>query len=104
MRSPIGLKLGGDLGLVSQISVHALVSRLSRLFTFCKQKTRRNCENHRFRKLEFSPPFQVRLILNLVGPLSCGSPVCQVWDPQGSEPISEAAEDACLEVPQWLAS
>jgi hypothetical protein len=26
VRSPIGLKLGGDLGLVSQISVHVLVS------------------------------------------------------------------------------
>jgi hypothetical protein len=26
MRSPIELKLGGDLGLVSQISVHVLVS------------------------------------------------------------------------------
>jgi hypothetical protein len=27
VRSPIGLKLGGDLGLVSQISKHVLVSR-----------------------------------------------------------------------------
>jgi hypothetical protein len=27
VRSPIGLKLGGDLGLVSQINVHVLVSR-----------------------------------------------------------------------------
>jgi hypothetical protein len=28
VRSPIGLKLGGDLGLVSQISVHVLVSKI----------------------------------------------------------------------------
>jgi hypothetical protein len=28
VRSPIELKLGADLGLVTQISVHALVSRL----------------------------------------------------------------------------
>jgi hypothetical protein len=28
VRSPIELKLGGDLGLVSQISVHVLVSRV----------------------------------------------------------------------------
>jgi hypothetical protein len=37
VRSPIELKLAGDLGLVSQISVQALVSRLFYLFTFCKQ-------------------------------------------------------------------
>jgi hypothetical protein len=36
VRSPIGLKLGGDLGLVSQISVHVLVSRFD-CFSFCKQ-------------------------------------------------------------------
>jgi hypothetical protein len=36
VRSPIGLKLGGDLGLVSQISVHVLVSRFD-YFLFCKQ-------------------------------------------------------------------
>jgi hypothetical protein len=36
VRSPIGLKLGGDLGLVSQISVHVLVSRFV-CFLYCKQ-------------------------------------------------------------------
>jgi hypothetical protein len=36
--------------------------------------------------------------------LSCRSPVFQVWDPQGGVPISAAAEDACLEFPQRLAS
>jgi hypothetical protein len=43
VRSPIELKLGRDLELVSRISVQVLVSRLDCLFTFCKQtnKTRR---------------------------------------------------------------
>jgi hypothetical protein len=36
MPSPIGLKLGGDLWLVSQISVHVLVSRFD-YFLYCKQ-------------------------------------------------------------------
>jgi hypothetical protein len=36
VRSPIGLKLSGDLGLVSQISVHVLVSRFD-YFLYCKQ-------------------------------------------------------------------
>jgi hypothetical protein len=36
MRSPIGLKLSGDLGLVSQISVHVLVSRFD-YSLYCKQ-------------------------------------------------------------------
>jgi hypothetical protein len=36
MRSPIELKLGEDLGLVSQISVHVLVSRFD-YFLYCKQ-------------------------------------------------------------------
>jgi hypothetical protein len=65
VRSPIELKLGGDLGLVSQISMHVLVSRFDYFSYFKqanKQKTRRNRENHGFRKLEFSPLFQVRLI------------------------------------------
>ena len=65
VRSPIELKLGGDLGLVSQISVHVLVSRFD-CFSYCKQTNkqtkRRNRENRGFRKLEFSLPFQVRLI------------------------------------------
>jgi hypothetical protein len=64
VRSPIELKLGGDLGLVSQISVHILVSRFDR-FSYRKQtnkQKRRNCEKRGLRKLEFSLPFQVRLI------------------------------------------
>jgi hypothetical protein len=32
-----------------------------------KKKTHQNCKNHDFKKLEISPPFQVRLIWNLVG-------------------------------------
>jgi hypothetical protein len=36
VRSPIGLKHGEDLGLVSQISVHVLVSRFD-WFLYCKQ-------------------------------------------------------------------
>jgi hypothetical protein len=63
VRSLIQLKLGGDLGLVSQISVHVLVSRFD-CFSYCKQtnkqtKTRQNREKLGFRKLEFSPLFQV---------------------------------------------
>jgi hypothetical protein len=65
VRGPIELKLGGDLGFVFQISVHVLVSRFD-YFSYCKQtnkqKNRRNREKHGFRKLEFSPPFQVRLM------------------------------------------
>jgi hypothetical protein len=63
--SPIELKLGRHFGLVSQISVYVLVSRFN-CFSYCKQtkeqKKGRNRENHDFRKLEISPPFQVRLI------------------------------------------
>jgi hypothetical protein len=36
VRSPIELKLCGDLGLVSQISVHVLILRLY-YFLYCKQ-------------------------------------------------------------------
>jgi hypothetical protein len=36
VRSPIELKLSGERGLVSQISVHVLVSRFN-CFSFCKQ-------------------------------------------------------------------
>jgi hypothetical protein len=36
VRSPIGLKLSGDLGLLSQISVHVLVSSFV-YFLYCKQ-------------------------------------------------------------------
>jgi hypothetical protein len=39
MRSPIELKLGEDLGLVSQISMHALFSRLICLHLINKIKT-----------------------------------------------------------------
>jgi hypothetical protein len=62
---PIKLKLGGDLGLVYQISVHVLVSRFD-CFSYCKQtkeqktsENRENLENQDYRKLEISPPFQV---------------------------------------------
>jgi hypothetical protein len=41
VRSPIGLKLGGDLGLVSQISVHVVLSRFD-YFLYCKQNKRTN--------------------------------------------------------------
>jgi hypothetical protein len=80
VRSLIKLKLGGDLGLVSQISMHVLVSRFD-YFLFCKQtkerKNRENRENHSFTKLALSPPFQVRLILNLVG--TSGQVLGIVW-------------------------
>jgi hypothetical protein len=65
MRSPIELKLGGDLGLVSQISVHVLVSRIDYFLYFKQTKEQKTCqshENHGFTKLAFSPPFQVQLI------------------------------------------
>ena len=56
MRHPIGLKLSGDLGLVSQISVHVLVSRFV-YFLYCKQtkeqKIRENRKNHGFTNLRF---------------------------------------------------
>ena len=80
VRSPIELKLGGDLGLVSEISVHVLFSRFD-YFLYCKQtkerKNRQNRENHGFTKLAFSPPFQVRLIWNLVG--TSGQVLGIVW-------------------------
>jgi hypothetical protein len=47
VRSPIGLKLGGDLGLVSQISVHVLVSSLIVFYIVNKQ------ENKKPRKSQF---------------------------------------------------
>jgi hypothetical protein len=62
---PIELKLGGDLGLVSQISMHLLVSRFD-YFSYFKQtkeqKKQQNRENRGFTKLAFSLLFQVRLI------------------------------------------
>jgi hypothetical protein len=65
VRSPIELKLDGDLGLVSQISVHVLVSGFD-YFLYCKQtkehKKRENRENRGFTKLAFSQPCLVRLI------------------------------------------
>jgi hypothetical protein len=63
VRSPIELKLGGDLGLVSQVSVHVLGSRFD--IFYCKQtkeQKRQNRENRGFTKLAFSLPFQVQLI------------------------------------------
>jgi hypothetical protein len=65
VHSPIELKLGGDLGLLSQISLRVLVSRFD-YFLYCKQtkerKNLQNRENHGFTKLAFSPLFQVPLI------------------------------------------
>ena len=65
VRSRIGLKLGGDLELVSQISVHVLVSRFD-CFLYCKQtKEQKNAEIAKIavlKKLAFSPPCRVRLI------------------------------------------
>jgi hypothetical protein len=56
VRSPIELKLGGVLGLVSQISVHVLVSRFD-YFLYCKQtKEHKKHENRGFTKLAFSQP------------------------------------------------
>jgi hypothetical protein len=51
VRSPIELKLGGDLALVSQISVYVLVSRFD-YYLYCKQtKERKKRENRGFTKL-----------------------------------------------------
>jgi hypothetical protein len=65
LRSLIGLKLGGDLGLLSQIGVHVLVSRFD-CFLYCKQtkeqKTRQNRQNLGFKRFAFSLPCRVRLI------------------------------------------
>jgi hypothetical protein len=41
VRSPIGLKLGGELGLVSQISVYVLVSRFVCFYIINKQKNKK---------------------------------------------------------------
>jgi hypothetical protein len=62
VRSPIEVKLGGDLGLVSQLSVHVLFQDLIVFYIVNKkqnkkqQKQRRNRENRGFTKLAFSPP------------------------------------------------
>jgi hypothetical protein len=53
MRSPIGLKLGGDLKLVSQISVHVLVLRFN-CFSNCKQtKEQKNAKIEILENLRF---------------------------------------------------
>jgi hypothetical protein len=44
VRSPIGLKVSGDLGLVSQISMHVLVLRLIIFYIVNKQKNNKNAE------------------------------------------------------------
>jgi hypothetical protein len=49
VRSPIRLKLGGELGLVSQISVHVLVSRFD-CFSYCKQTKEQKRPKSRFYK------------------------------------------------------
>jgi hypothetical protein len=46
VRSPIGLKLSGDLGMVSQISVHVLVSRFDN-FLYCKQTKEQKIRENR---------------------------------------------------------
>jgi hypothetical protein len=56
--SPIELNLGGGLGLVSQISVHNLVLRFD-CFSYCRQTNKTKTKKHGFKKLEFSPAFQV---------------------------------------------
>jgi hypothetical protein len=63
LRSLIGLKLGGDLGLLSQIGVHVLVSRFD-CFLYCKQtKEQKTRQNRGFKRLAFSLPCRVRLKL-----------------------------------------
>jgi hypothetical protein len=52
LRRPIVLKLDGDLGLVSQIGLHVLVSRFDCLFPFSKQTKKRR--NFGFLKHNFS--------------------------------------------------
>jgi hypothetical protein len=54
VRSPIGLKLGGDLGLVSQISVHVLVSRFFFIFTVNKQRTKKSRKSRFYKTCVFS--------------------------------------------------
>jgi hypothetical protein len=80
VRSPIELKLSGDLGLVSQISVHVLVSRFD-YFLYCKQtkepKKGENRKNRGFTKLAFSQSCRVWLIWNLVG--TSGKVLWIVW-------------------------
>jgi hypothetical protein len=46
MRSPIELKLVGDLGLVSQISVHVLVSRFDYFLCCTQTKEQKKRQNH----------------------------------------------------------
>jgi hypothetical protein len=50
VRSPIELKLGGDFGLVSQISVHILVSRFD-CFSYCKQTNKQTNKNAKIAKM-----------------------------------------------------
>jgi hypothetical protein len=51
VRSPIGLKLSGDLGLVSQISVHVLVSRFGYFYIVNKQKNKKKLPKSRKSRL-----------------------------------------------------
>jgi hypothetical protein len=53
VRSPIELKLGGDLELLSQISVHVLVSRLIIFSIVNKQKNTKNAKIAVFQNLRF---------------------------------------------------
>jgi hypothetical protein len=52
VRNPIELKLGGDLWLVSQISMHALVLRLSCL-NFVNKKPRKSQKSWFLENLSF---------------------------------------------------
>jgi hypothetical protein len=54
VRSPIELKLGGDLGLVSQISVHVLVSRFYYFLIVNKQKKIKNANSWFYKTCVFS--------------------------------------------------
>jgi hypothetical protein len=49
VHNPIGLKLSGDLGLVSQISVHVLVSRFVYFFIVNKKKDKKTPKSQKSR-------------------------------------------------------
>jgi hypothetical protein len=53
VRSPIELKLGGPLGLVSQISVHVLVLRFDYFLYFKQTKEQKNTKIAVLQNLRF---------------------------------------------------
>jgi hypothetical protein len=63
VRSPIGLKLGEDLGLISQISVHVLVSRFVCFYIVNKQK---NEKTPKSRKSRFYKTCVFSAVLSLI--------------------------------------